>query len=173
MRAELIDKISRLPRMCSALGRAWMIDESKINAAVNRDADHAGIGASWLIEAPWAHPAWHSYFLTAMHLRPIRGMDPPFILLDGATHEVALYALDPRRPRDGFADSREAAVFLTPANFHGQWHADSDQHARDHIYECVLDILRGKLSPDTDFRSQWVDRFSDSNIKAESVGGVA
>lgn len=118
------------------------------------------------VEAPWAHPVWHSYMLMAVHLRPLPGFPPPKINLTGATHEVMLYALDPEyTPR-----LDDVQKYLTPGNFHGQWIAESDAAATAKVEGCVNDILNGLLSPDTDHRRTWTELFSDSNIKPEWKG---
>lgn len=140
-------------------GRAWKIalDAWKANGEP--------IGTTiclWIVEVLWAHPAWHSYTLGAVHLRQAEGVPPAKIGLPGATHEVLLHALNPEyTPR-----LDRGSHYLTPANFVGQWVAESDEAAAAKIEGCVDDIIAGRLSPDTDFRGMWIARFSDSNVKS-------
>ena len=165
----IMDEITRTPRKRAIKGRAGKNAEATDTVACSRSGPHACINAGWLIEAPWAHPLWHSYYLTAMHLRHIEGMGPAHIYLEGATHEVVLFALQPDKSREPFAQGEDTAQLLQPANFIAQWIAKDDDEARDKVFECVNDIVAGKLSPDTDFRSEWIVRFSDSNVRGNAA----
>lgn len=155
------------PDMEGPHGRAWKND---IEAMARRYPDGPPASttvASWIVEAPWAHPAWHSYMIACVHLRDTPGMDPPKIYRQGATHEIFVIALNPRHKRA----IDDYAKMLTPVNFAAQFvQAGGDESARDRIAATVREILDGKLSPDTDFRRQWVARFGDSNRKPETVG---
>ena len=54
-------------------GKAWRFDLDAIRMRMKADpASDAAVDA-WLIEAPWAHPVWHSYLVMLIHLRPIPG----------------------------------------------------------------------------------------------------
>ncbi len=88
-------------------------------------------------------------------------MPPAKIMLPGATHEMFLFALDP----DHVPEIDKRLHLLTPANFGGQWIAGSDNAAVEYIKSIVSEVCDGALSPDTDFRSMWVERFSDSNMR--------
>lgn len=128
--------------------------------------DHAGV-AEWLIHAPWAHPVWHSYFLTTIHLRDLPGKPPAVIYLPNATHELLLYALDPdaaccEEIIRGEADV--GASCLQPANFAAQFIAESDDDAGGRIAETVVLVCNGELNPDTDARSSWVSLFGDNMV---------
>lgn len=151
------------PTKESDTGRAWHLDMATWNA------DQGGVGAAicaWIIEAPWAHPFWHSYLLSAVHLRPTKEFGEAKVRLPGATHEVVLLALNPEKP----ISTKSFPYYLSPSNFMGQWIAGSDEAACRKIEETVDEILAGTLSPDTDFRREWIKRFSDSNIKPEWKG---
>jgi hypothetical protein len=150
-----------------AMGKAWKLDLEAWRARYPGKSDGGICG--WIVEAPWAHPMWHSYFLSAVHLRELPGMPPARIYLPGATHEVMLFALDPyQTPR-----LDEMSSYLMPANFTGQWIAESDEAAVAKVEATVDDILAGRLSPDTDHLRSWMERFSDSNVKApwKELGG--
>ncbi len=149
----------RLPDRETQHGRAWQCSLTEISKAVGKP-----IGATicaWVIEAAWAHPLWANYCLAAIHLRPAEGHNPAKILLDGATHEVILAALDPERAP---VLNNPMSTHLQPKNFLGQWIAASDIDAQQKIERCVDEILAGQLSPDTDFRREWIARFSASNL---------
>ena len=117
--------------------------------------------AHYIVSAEWAHPVWSHYFICCVHLRDVEGVPAANIALEGATHEVMVFALDPSAeiPLDTMPTT------LRPINFSGQFIAASDEDAKEKIEEVVLEIINGKLSPDTDFISEWVKRFSDSNLK--------
>jgi hypothetical protein len=52
-------------------------------------------------------------------------------------------------------------------NFAGQWIAKDDAEAKRKLDVTVHEILAGVLNPDTDAMRQWIDRFSNSNVKPE------
>lgn len=138
-----------------AHGKAWRIDFARWQEPVR-----AAI-CGWIVEAPHAHPIWHSYFLTAVHLRPMDGCQPAHIFLPGATHEIMVIALDPSHtPR-----LDRSSAYLTPMNFTGQWIAECDEAALAKVEASVDEILAGMLNPDTDGIRQWVERYSASNLK--------
>jgi hypothetical protein len=149
------------PHKVGSAGRAWKVDIDAVRALTPGRPD-SGL-CMWIVEAPWAHPVWHSYWIGVVHLRPVPGLQEPVFFLRGATHEVMLYALDPSHTPALDKPQR----FLFPANFHGQWQAQSDEEAVAKIEGCVDDIIAGTLSPDTDHVRSWIDRFSDSNVKVD------
>lgn len=152
----------RIPDMEGEHGNAWRCDLDLIRRANKIKEEHDATVCTWIVDAPWAHPFWRAYMIAVIHLRATAGLPAPKINLEGATHEVLLYALDPGRTPDIENPFRTR---LEPANFIGQWIAVSDIEAETKIEQCVREILDGVLSPDTDFRRQWIQRFSDSNLK--------
>lgn len=115
----------------------------------------------WIVQAPYAHPVWHSYWVACVTLRDVEGLPPAVIHRPGATHEIIVYALNPEKP----TTIDEPVHFLTPSNFVGQFTAWSDEAAREIIGRVVRDIIDGILNPDTDFRSIWIARFGDWRVK--------
>ena len=83
--------------------------------------------------------------------------------LEGATHEVMVYALDP----DWSARLDECPRWLTPVNYVGQFVEVSDAAAEARVETAVRDILAGALSPDTDYIQHWIARFGASNVKVQ------
>jgi hypothetical protein len=116
---------------------------------------------SWYVHAPFSHPLWPCVVVIGLSLRDVPGWPPAKINLDGATHEVMVYALDPKQ---SIRLDRPPA-YLTPCNFAGQFTADSDDAAAQRIELAVRDICAGELNPDSDGRHQWAARFSRSNFK--------
>jgi hypothetical protein len=163
-----IDRKEHPPTLVDAHGEAWQIDVARSRALAGENEESDSTVALWIVYAPWAHPFWSYYFIGAIHLRPIPKLPPAKINLPGATHEVIVFALSPDFVPDP-VDSKKNRR-LSPVNFVGQWivpdrpnPVDLDRGAREKIDGVVLEIIRGKLSPDTDFRHQWVLRFSASN----------
>jgi hypothetical protein len=110
---------------------------------------------SWALSAPWAHPIWKYYYVTLIHLRPVKGL-PNAVKHDvQATHEIMVYALDPAHP----VMQGVIPLALTPPNFCGQFEAESDAAAVEYVKLCLYEVCDGALSPDTDFRRDWVQRF--------------
>src|SRR4051812_16237629 len=159
-KAPITDPIAEKPGMSGLFGKAWTITDD------NRLTGREHSLAHWLIEAPRAHPVWHSYSLVMHHLRPMKNLTKPMIYLPGATHEVCLFALDPmvdRRPL--IAGGKVEALWLMPGNFAAQFIAATDAVARDRVRWAAQAVCDGVLNPDTDFRRQWVDLFGDNMMR--------
>ena len=131
-------------------GMAWKMDIDAISKKAG-NKPHSTL-ASWVVSAPWAHPMWHSYHITCIHLRPIPGFGPAKIYLAGATHEIHVLAIDPAWS----LDVTEWPPVLYPLNFAGQFKAVDDDAAAARIFLTVVEIADGKLNPDTDAIQQWV-----------------
>ena len=150
------DPVVTMPDLAGEGGRAWAIVPSETAGAAV---------ACWLVEAPWAHPAWHSYVVSLISLRPIPGLPDAVIYLFGATHEVVVQALDARAPRQCGIDNPRQFAALDPINFGAQFIAADDEAATGRVLAAVLLILEGVLSPDTDFRPHWIRLFGDNMMK--------
>ncbi len=151
----------RAPDLTGTHGRAWKVDVPAVARRRPGGPPAELCCAHWVVEARWAHPIWHSYFVGCVALRDMPGVPPAKIHLHGATHEVLVYALNPEHRRA----VNDLTPYLTPGNFHGQWRAGSDAEAASFIEDTVKLIVEGRLSPDTDFRRDWIARFSASNMK--------
>lgn len=161
------DPIRIPPTLTSLHGRAWAVDIDGAFKRLGRSREEFGDVASWLIEASWAHPIWHSYWINLNHLRPVSGqMAPLHFYLEGATHEVWVKALDPARPRQAMIETGNMAP-LQPGNFAAQIIERSDEAAQERIKDAVQLICQGKLSPDTDFLRPWILLFGDNMVKPE------
>ena len=156
------DVITTPPTINGRYGRAWLMDMDRLRDVFESIIQPDATVAAWIIEAPWAHPVWHSYFLVCVHLRPIEGIETK-IYLEGATHEVVLYVLNPDAPRQQLIDEGRLR-YLSPANFGAQIVKPDDATAADAIRDAAELVCDGKLSPDTDFISAWVGLFNDSML---------
>lgn len=153
----------REPDLSGPHGKAWKVDVEAVARRYPGSAPAELTPCAWIVEARWAHPIWHSYGLACISLRTHPGWQPAVIRMQGATHELFLYALNPDQHRA----LNDRPAMLSPLNFGAQFIADSDEAARQRIEETVRDIIEGRLNPDTDARRQWIARFGDNSIKPE------
>jgi len=162
-----MDPITTLATIVGPETRAWQIDltAARDRARLAPDA----VVAHWLIEAPWAHPVWHSYSIVCVHLRP-QPDQPLKIYMDGATHEMLVLALSPKGARQRLLEyaafgCHGAPQYLTPINFAAQFIEITDELASDRVTQAVELVCTGALSPDQDHVSQWVRLFGANMIR--------
>lgn len=160
------------PKISGDKGQAWLCDHmAGLRAKFDdeRDIEHnSAVVASYVVEAPWAHPAWHSYWICLVHLRPLP--DPKretIFYLPMATHEFWLYALDPDADRDAIIATGAPFGILKPINFSAQFIEATDLLAIGRIEAAIRDICAGTLTPDVDGRREWVRLFGDNMLKQE------
>jgi hypothetical protein len=154
------------PTIEGAHGKAWLCDMAEGHRQLGIDPAKDGAIAHWVVEAPWAHPGWHSYSILVTHLRPISGGGRTLFYVDGATHELWVYACDPKADRNPVIRTGIVeALWLTPLNFAAQFIEITDDLARDRVRAVVQSICDGKLSPDTDYRQHWIKLFGDNMQK--------
>lgn len=134
-------------------GKAWEL--------ILPQADAERLVASWVIHAPYAHPMWSNYLLEVVTLRD--GLEPPVKhrYLERATHEMHLTVLHPGSVP--VLDGRNTE--MRPLNFAAQLTLLSDEHARVLLKPAVMDVIEGRLNPDTDFVRMWADRFGDNMMR--------
>lgn len=116
--------------------------------------------AAWIVHAPSYHVAWHSYLISVVHLRNLPGLPKVVKYDERATHEVGVLALAPEQPP---LTPGGPIKYLTPPNYMEQFLAVDDDAAVAHVLRAVVDICNGDLSPDTDFRADWLRRFPFQN----------
>ena len=156
------------PTLRGKYGAAWLLDHEAIkrHKGVSDDDPRASVTLpSWVVHAAYAHPIWSYYVVFCVALRDTPGVPKSKILLEGATHEVIVFALHP----DETPAVDAMPQLLYPANFVGQFIEPDDAAAATRIKQTVQDVTDGILNPDTDFLSQWVERFGDSNLKANAL----
>jgi hypothetical protein len=162
MSPHQLDTIDQPPTLHGQKGRGWNLNGASLRGKNGPNA----LVDLWLLESPDSHPIWHSYLLSLVHLRPIEDLPEPIIYLPGATHELVLYALDANFPRQ---DSLTSGGWhrLEPANFCAQFIASSDIEAIKRIASAARSVCAGTLSPDTDFRKQWIALFGDNMMRRD------
>jgi hypothetical protein len=161
------DPIMTPPTLVGPHGTAWLVDLATAQAKAGIDPVNDATIAEWLVEAPWAHPVWHSYIFVLLHLRPMPDRRETIIYLNGATHELWVYALDPGQARAPALASGQFH-YLTPMNFGAQFIEITDELARDRVKGSVKAILAGRLSPDTDYRRAWIALYNDKMLKKDA-----
>jgi hypothetical protein len=159
------EPVKARPTLAGPAGKAWLAKLDvwrKFNGKPPGDASLDG----WLIEVPKAHPIWHSYLLTLVHLRSQDGLPEPLVYLPGATHEIVLHVLNPDCDRNMLlATGRAPMALLTPPNFAGQFIEPSDDCAKSRVMASVQLICEGVLNPDTDARQSWIALYGDSMMR--------
>jgi hypothetical protein len=173
-RPVLLDakSISVPPIITGPRGKAWAADlaacrrEALVEGRLDDVRNDATV-AALIIEAPFAHPVWHSYGLILIHLRPLLLPRETLFYLDNATHELVLSALDPKADREAMLTSYAAfgAARLMPDNFAAQGILKSDDDAITLIHSAIQLVVRGALSPDTDHIRDWASLFGDNMMK--------
>lgn len=129
---------------------AWKV------ADIRSTKDQEACLGTWLVYAPWAHPFWHTWAMSVVHLRDIPGVPPAHKKYPEAEYELLIAALDPNKgpdpdhPENGFA-------FLHPIDVVEQFHGISDRDATRLLESAVRAIVAGTISPDSDYRSVWRD----------------
>lgn len=163
---EITNPVTSEPILFGEETKAWLTNNAEGRRQMNiQEKDDACI-AHWIIEAPWAHPAWHSYSLVAVHLRPMPNGCVTKFFLPMATHELWLFALNPESDRNQLIrDGITHDHWLSPINFAAQFTEISDELAVERIRNTVQLICDRKLSPDTDFRADWIKLFGDNMVK--------
>ena len=166
-----IDPINLTPTLSGSASRAWRCDLDALRKRHNRAPEDDGTVAMWVIEAPWAHPIWHSYHMALIHLRPMPDGRRTRIYLEGATHEIWLHALDPEGKRqpliEGFMWGPETCQPLTPKNFAAQFTEPGDEAATARCEKAIQRICDGALSPDTDYIRHWMHLFGSNMLKGD------
>ncbi len=168
-----MDKITDKPAIVGRGARAWLID---LEAARKRRGVPPNSDATivhWVLEAPWAHPLWHSYSVVCIHLRPLAHHHEIKFYLDGATHEIWVISLDPRSgSRQKLLEYATWGVegstpSLNPPNFASQFIEISDDLAIERVARAIEQVCDGELSPDTDYIQSWVELFGSNMIRRQ------
>lgn len=151
------------PDMTGQHGAAWRVNLAAVIAKYPAGPPMELTPCAWVVHAPYAHPIWHSYAIACVALRHHERAPVPRICLEGATHQIMVWALDPEHPVT--VDDRPR--LLTPLNFGAQFIAESDVAAVKRIDETVRDVIEANLNPDTDAVQQWFARFGDNMVRRD------
>lgn len=160
--------VRKAPDLVGEHGKAWTCDLAVGLRTMNLRPEDDATLVHWVVEAPWAHPAWHSYSIVLVHLRPMPDGRQTKLYLEGATHEMTVWAMDPKVDRNTLVDTGiVGGHWMRPTNFGAQFIEIADELALKRINRSVQDICDGRLSPDTDFIRTWARLYGDNMIKPE------
>jgi hypothetical protein len=152
------------PDVIGTAGKAWRFDVPAAHARMATQGYEIVSDVSvstWLIYAPFAHPMRSFYFIGAISLAPTEGVPAAKIWLPGGTHEIMVFACAP----DQELAIDDIPMLMSPGNFFGQFIEPSNEAAALRIEKAIWEICSGTLNPDSDYAYQWIERFSDSNLR--------
>lgn len=118
-----------------------------------------------ILHRPDAHPIWHSYMLSLVHLRPMPSMRDAVLYHADSSHEIQVWALDPADPQPDPSVPGSARM-LQPVNLVHQLRGRSDETALALFNAFVQALSTGGLNPDTDHHSHttaWLERWEQGN----------
>lgn len=98
--------------------------------------------ASYGLILPGQHLLWDRYAIGVIHLREEEGLPPAVKLYTDATHEITMYAVDPKVSTDDFMDG--CLGILTPVNYCFQIKT-TDEVAVKALKFFADGLLRGKF----------------------------
>lgn len=127
--------------------------------------DMQGTIRCWLVTGPF-HPFWSWWMVCVIHLRPIEGVPDSTKHYSEAEYEFQIVSINPDQGAPD-VDAVEAggfwgkdatkALFLTPADACIQFHGVNDLQAANICDDAVGAIIKGAISPDSDFRRAWAE----------------
>ena len=131
----------------------------------------------WILFAPWAHPAWHSYYFVLMDLtREMPNSEPPYFYRSGMTHQLDVHAMNPDHavpilgPDNTDTPSVSGECLLLPTNHSYQFKTNTDEAALTRIESQIIQpIVNKSLSPDTDAKRTWDAIFADGAQHPERI----
>ena len=116
-------------------------------------------GSLWLVDAPWAHPAWQQYLFSLADLET--DISAPVVeYCENPSHELIVWAVDPK-VQVATGDSVEewqagfGKALLYPPNHIQQFRAASDDGAYQIVAQVVELVEKKRLSPDSHYREKW------------------
>ena len=149
-------------------GRAWVVDLVAARRKLPIGAPSDATVVHVVLEAPWSSEIVHSYSVMCVHLRP-RLLDlvrPVVRYLEGATHEVSLFALNPETDRlPMLTEPTDPRAWLSPVVFAAQIIASSDEAATARVMHAVELVCAGSLSPHPTHARSWAQLFGDNMMR--------
>lgn len=170
--APVNDAVAFPPLHVGYVGRYWRCNLTEIRKQLLLPVTEDATVGVWIVEAPWAHPIWHSYAAVLVHLRPLSDKRPTVFYLEGASHEFWLFALSPEVRREPAIRGRENPVArtLSPKQFAAQFIEPSDEAATARVEAALKEVCSGHLSPDSGHHHQleWAVRFGANMMKGQT-----
>jgi hypothetical protein len=148
-------RIAEPPTFEGRAGKAWRLTMPPPGERPLRD--HDGTVGGFIVNAQGAHPFWDHWMISVVHLRPIEGVQPATIVVEGATHELMIAAIDPELPLPSLDAATESwrVHWLRPIDVLEQFQAKDDAVAHQILELAVQAIVGGYASPDQDWRRWW------------------
>lgn len=124
-----------------------------------RTIDETATLACWLVVSPCFHPFWSRWLIYCIHLRDIEGVKPAFKQFAEATHEFAIFSLNPEKysnHEEGLPPPKGWGL-MTPMDVMEHFTVKSDEEAINLTAHAIRAICDGRLSPDQDYRRHWAN----------------
>lgn len=157
------------PTMRGPYGRGWKCDLAAARIEASRGAVPDATVAHWVVEAPWSSEVVHSYSLVLVHLRFQLGAGPVTRYMEGATHELTLWAIHPAAPREHLVQRGiDPSMWLAPPVFGAQVAEPTDAAAEERVRRAVELVCQGRLSPHPAHAGSWAEMFGDNMLRRAS-----
>lgn len=156
------------PTITGPYGRAWRcdLDAARRKMLVSGSLVPDATVAHWIIEAPWSDEVVHSYSLVVASLRFSLDHQPVTRYLEGATHEVSLWAIHPAAPRaDMLAGPINPTMWLAPLSFASQIAEPTSEAAAERAARAADLVCQGRLSPHPEHARSWAELFGDCMLR--------
>jgi hypothetical protein len=108
----------------------------------DRTVDSIACLGRWNLTLPGQSILWDRYMLAVVHLRDFPCMQPAIKEAPGMTHEIMVFAIDPKYPEVDFEDG--GAGVLEPVNHVCQFVAASDSRAVAAAEFMVYRLVNGQ-----------------------------
>lgn len=151
-----------------SFGRGWRCDLAAARRKMleQGDAQPDATVAHWIVEAPWSHEVVHSYSLVLSHLRFSLHHQPVTRFLEGATHAVDLFAINPIAPReDMLVGPINPTMWVPPLVYASQIIEPTDETADARVRRAVELVCQGRLSPHPEHVRAWAELFGDCMLR--------
>lgn len=127
-------------------------------ARYDREADAPAAITAWLVRGPF-HPFWNWWAVAAINLGTFEGVEAATKHYPEAEYEITIITLNPDHHNDENPpdpdDTSGKMQYMVPADLVYQFHGVSEEQASDIVTQMAVQIIEGKCSPDSDYRSRW------------------
>ena len=141
------------PDIKGDFGEAWRQDLVALHAKYPDLNQTSTTLVSYHLNCPKAHPAWHWWAVSLVHLRDQEGATPANKHYPEAEYEICVLAFNPEKGEPVLGVLPYS--FLMPPDVMQQFHGVTDEGAIEITTELVRACCYGKISPDQDYRSYW------------------
>ena len=123
----------------------------------------------WFLDCPDQSLAWRNFILGCVHLRPIEGVKPAILKDPSATHEIILFALDPKDNPDPL--NPDTWTRLSPINLVEQVMVPGDALATEILETCARQVVDGYLWAEAPLSGQYEPWRTQLALLAEHARG--